>query len=88
MSSNVKPKPKSTREGNKADGRRLGCCKSEGMQEDEGGNMHVYYLREKIGNLTSIQQIHTCDLGARHRAKNCRRQQDKRIQPDAGELTV
>ena len=57
----MKPKLKSTREGNKADGRRLGCCKSEGMKEDEGGNTHVYNLREKIGNFTSIQQIHNCD---------------------------
>lgn len=58
------------------------------MKEDEGGNLHVYNLREKIGNLTSIQQIHNCDRGARHRAKNSRRHKDNRIQFDVGKLTV
>lgn len=77
-----------TREGNKADGRRLGCGKSEGMKEMKEAHACIQPEREKIRNLTSIQQIHNCDRGARHRAKNSRRHKDNRIQLDVGELTV
>lgn len=54
MRSKMKSKPKRTREENKTDGRRVGCHKSKGIQEDKGGSTELHNLIEKIGNLFNI----------------------------------
>lgn len=84
----MKTKPKCTRKGNKADGRRVGCCKSEGLQ---GVSMESHSPRQKTRNFFNIYSTDSLMCTSEVPGMELRTVEDtktNKIQPVEGEFAV